>query len=703
MKKSRSLEELKSLIMEAEAVDTRFFSEQRGNAVLIAGDQYKNAPTPKQPTTASEKLDRLRSTRNHIQVIYKRYVSNILGKSPGVRVYPNRDSDLSDRKAAELSNSVWQYAVEKHHLKDKFLNWCSDFVGLGEAFVWVRWDASAGYPVATTEDEYGKQTTVFSGDLEFRRIFGFNIRRPSGCQDFDSAPWIGFVDIVPSKTIKAQYRNVENLKDALEGSYEESHFIFDASFTSYSSKPSYTKICYIFERPSPDKPYGWYYVFVDAGILHEGPLPFGVFPIVCAGFDERPTSPRFSSIVKSLAAAQKDIDRCTTNMIEHQTTFGHDKVLCRDTARVEFSGFEPGSRKITYKGETPPTLWKGSTGEHFLPYLEHATHELYRLGQQPSPDTEAPNGGADINASLYMSAAQKKPYSIYAAKFERFLSRVASTYLDLARHYFDSNHLVPMIGKSEYVNIAEFKHVQPICYKIQVDGQTDDIETAFGKQMALQSALQYAGSQMNRTDIGRILRAMPYGNFEEGFEDLTQEYDSAQNLLLALDRGEQPDISMFDDPVYIIKALVGRIRKPDFKILPPQIQQMYFMYKQQYEQLEAQQQQRQLALSSDLIPTEGARVRCNIYVNDENGKPKKALLPQSALEWLIDRLSTQGASQQRLNQLDDASRIAIGASAQNMMRQSAQQMPQNPGDPTATTASLNFPPPTNPGDMTLGR
>jgi hypothetical protein len=57
--------------------------------------------------------------------------------------------------------------------------------------------------------------------------------------------------------------------------------------------------------------------------------------------------------------------------------------------------------------------------------------------------------------------------------------------------------LIPAIGKSEYINIPEFKNADDLCHRIKVQARADDIESQMGKQLTLNHFLQYAGSNIS--------------------------------------------------------------------------------------------------------------------------------------------------------------------------------------------------------------
>ena len=226
-------------------------------------------------------------------------------------------------------------------------------------------------------------------------------------------------------------------------------------------------------------------------------------------------------------------------------------------------------------------------------------------------------------------------------------------------------------GKKERVNIAEFKSTEDLCYQIKLVPQVDDVETKLGKQLVLNHTLQYVGAQLGKEDIGKLIRAMPYSNVEESFSDLTLEYDSGTNMILALDRGERPPISQYDNFVYLMKRLAARMRQADFKYVQPETQQNYMECMQKMQSMEAEKVQALQMAQKGFIPVGGYMVTVDLYVSDPQNpqKTRRARVPYQSLEWLIQALETQG---QTLEQLESMNQGVLAEMAGQMGPQASQ-------------------------------
>jgi hypothetical protein len=292
--------------------------------------------------------------------------------------------------------------------------------------------------------------------------------------------------------------------------------------------------------------------------------------------------------------------------------------------------------------------------------MESQINELYKV-MMVDEDSEQQQGPLDPHALLFRAASQKKKFSRYIRRFENFLKEFCKTYNALAKYHFPEDMVIYAVGRKEAINMAEFKNSDDLCYQIKVSAMAEDIETRLGKQMILTQTLQYVGNKMEREDIGRMMRTMPYGNFEKSFDDFTIEYDSATNAILALDRGDLPLIHPYDNHKYMVKRLVARMRQADFQAMNPKIQQLYAYAVKAHEQAEAKNQAAIQAAAAGYIPTGGYMVTCDLYVQDplNPGRTKRARIPYQAVEWLVKKLETQGQSLEQLERMNSGAQAEM--------------------------------------------
>jgi hypothetical protein len=679
-----TLEKLNKLYAEADEKDREVFSEQRSNILLIAGDHYSkiNSRLTSQMRQTSKTLalseQKLRLTKNHMHRVHRTYVTAILSEAPGTTVLPKNTMELQDQKEAELNESVWQDIKYRHEFKNLVKDWASDFVGIGEVVTKIFWDPMAGKlkdyegmvdeatgePVmephpsgqidpATMQplmqQKKDKSKPIFTGDFNFERVYGFNLLREAGTESMDDKhrAWV-IRKMVDLDDLRAAH---PDLADKLQASPKETYIVFDANKGGYLRRDNQVLVREFYWQPCIKYPEGYFVYATKDVILSEGPLPYGLFPIIWQGFDKYPTTPRGRSILKVARPYQAEVNRASSQSATQQMTLGDDKLIYNAGSKMSAGTLLPGVRGIAMQGGQPPTILPGRNGGQFSEYIKENLLEMDAAVMLQDVGAVDNKGVMDPFLLLYKSATQKKRYSLYIDKFEDFLCKVTELCLELAKVYLPDDMLIPAIGRREMVNIAEFRTTQKLSYEIKVEAQSETIETQFGRQLTFQHILQYIGKDLDKKTIGKILKQLPFGNFEDSFDDLTIDEDIVDNDMLALERGEPVEPTESVDAAFMIKKLTSRIKKPDFRFLSPQVQNAYRQLKGQYEQIAVAQEQKILAAKNEFIPVDGTLVTCDFYLQDPQhpgNEAKRARIPQRALEWLLKRLQEQGVSQQSL-------------------------------------------------------
>jgi len=671
---------LNSKYIESDSIDRGLFSEQRSNIRLTTGDHYVRETTKHlnrlRSTTQTDSEIKLRLTKNHISKIIKTYINNILNQAPGVQIIPNNDSEMQDQKAAELHSSVWDHIKKNHKFSEKLMRFAKDFIEIGEIFVKLSWDAEKGDPIpGEIEQEIDQETgevigqtqqMIVPGDLTFERIYGFNVLRDASAKEMEEARFLIIRKMVEKSELLARFEEDDPRREYIHESGKDTYRVYNGASNRYSQNATKVMLREFYFRPSKLYPQGYYYISTEAGILFEGPLPLGIFPIVHIGFDEVATSPRSRSIIKQLRPYQAEINRAASKIAEHQVTLGDDKVFIQRGTKLSRAGTTSGVRGVQYSGAAP-VIQPGRNGAQYLDYMNSQIAEMYQVANIIEDSMEK-GGPQDAYAMLFRSMKDKKKFSFYSEKFERFIIEICETSLKLYKNYCIPQAIIPAIGKREAVNIPEFKNSEDLGFQISIKPRTDDMESMMGKILTANHVLQFASAQLPPESIGQIVRNMPFANKEEMLTDLTIDYDIAKNTMLALDRGEEVPTQQYDNFVYLIKRITHRIRQPDFAQLDPGIQQLYQIKIQELEQAEAERQQVLQRANSGYIPTGGALIGVDLYIEVPSSsggvKTQRARVPSEAIQWLLSKIEDQGSSQEELDKLTEGSQAQI---AQDML------------------------------------
>lgn len=667
----KTIDELNELYKEAESVDKDTFAEMRTNIQLAAGNHYErssnrfwNRVRDSKNITPEQKV---RLTKNHVGRISRIYQNYILSNGPDVTVSPKQEKEIQHQKVAEQQSSVLQHIKSKHHINRKKFLWSKDYTEVGEVWVKVFWDPNAGVQIGweplinpvtggpeldpLTGQPVPSDIPVMSGDLILESPHAFDVLRDPSAKSIEDSPYIIIRKMESVKELEKKWAHDEEKLKFIKESTTDTFRVFQVSNNSYQNTKGLTMVRETYYRKCAQYPNGYYYIATELGILDEGELPFGIWPLINVGFDEITTSPRSKSIIKQLRPYQIEINRAASKMAEHQITMGDDKIVYQGGSRPSTGATEPGIRQVTIAGGTP-TVIPGRVGDQYLEYINSQIQEMYQIADVQDLDKET-NGQLDPYTLLFRSMKQKQKFSFYITKFEEFLINVHETALNTFRRYASPHIIIPVIGKNEQVNIEEFKKANDVCWEIKIEAMEEDLETKMGKQLTLNHIIQYTGSNLDKKDLGKFIRLSPYLNHEKMFQDLTQDYDNLTNEILALDRGQYPPSNTYENHEYIAAGLTTRMKQPDFIYLHPAIQQNYQRKLQEHEQIMSNQALKIKQAQAEFIPASGYAVACDLYVPDPNNpkSTKRVRVPSESLSWLLNQLEVQGSSQQAIEAL----------------------------------------------------
>lgn len=681
-------EKLNAWYDEAERLDKESFAEFRTNVLLIAGEHYqkrggKGASGHRTTVAEAHENQKLRLVKNRCHRVARRYRRAILAHAPGTTVKPQIDTQIQDRKSADLNLAVWRDAKYKYRIREKVREWCHHFVDVGEVAMKLRFNPDEGnlkgyeamvgddgQPIvdpATGEPVADTNKPVFKGKFEWETVFAANLFRAPHAKSMRTSPWLGIRTMTDLELLKDNYAGQpDKLKLLDEGANEEDFIVFDHERGKYNRETKQILVKEFYFRPCKKYREGWFVIMTKSGILEQGPLPFGIFPIVWAGFDEHPTAVRAKSILRVVRPYQAELNRASSQQAMTQITVGDDKIIYQAGTKLANGTLLPGIRGVTFQG-APPQILPGRDGGQFTPYIQNTSAEMDDAVELLDPSEKDPQGQLDAYSMLYRGINRQSLYGEYAEKFEQFLIDATELYLELARKYMDDEELIYAVGPHERVNIAEFRGTTPLCYSVKIEAQSETVEEKLGRQLTMNHVLQYVGNRLERDDIGKVMRQMPYGNKDGAFDDFTIDHDNAENDMLALERGQQPAISEYENHEYICKRLVKRMKEADFEFLPDEIKQNYSDKYAAHRKFLEEQAAALAAAKNEFIPVGGAMIAADMYIpNAENpdAAPKRVRIPYQALDWLVTQLEKQNMS---LDKMEDMNKGMVAEMARQVL------------------------------------
>jgi hypothetical protein len=276
----------------------------------------------------------------------------------------------------------------------------------------------------------------------------------------------------------------------LEDQADDEYVVFEQSRSQYErTKDKIMTRLYLY-RKCAEYPKGYFYLTTRSGILEQGELPDGIFPLLYAGFDYFQTKRRAAAILRVSRPYQAEINRASSHIAQHQITVGDDKILYQSGTKLAAGSLLPGVRGLTYQGAKPEVL-PGRSGDQYANYVLQQIEEMYQAVNMQELLSEKSEGQAvDPYAMLFRSAKHKRFFASYAKKFERYITDFVTTLLEMYQYYLPDDELIPMLGRAEMVNIGEFKSSNPLRHEIKVERRDDTAETQLGRQLTFENIIQ---------------------------------------------------------------------------------------------------------------------------------------------------------------------------------------------------------------------
>lgn len=693
LKKKVTFNDLNGWYSDSSAVDYKIFCEMKTNGLLIAGEHYSRKFSDlhrrllgPQDVAAEQ---RIRLTKNHIHRIHKRLHNNLVAACPDVSINPANKKSNQSIKCAQMYASVYSALKREFRLNMRKNELADSFLSMGEACMEVLYDPNAG-PVVREDfvrDEMGQpildkdgqpqKKVIRRGGLIFNEYLGYNVRRDAGSISVKDSPIVGLIDIVHEDYLKELIgdENDPRMKLITPSQSEESPAVWDPSFGDYRNLKNHVEFRKTYYRPCRKYPTGYYYYHTLAGILFEGPLLEGAFPVCYGRAEIMKGIARGVSIIRDLRPNQVELNRKVSKSAENEVVHGDDKVLLPPGGKLTPAGKVGGAQGLQYGAGGTPVVIAGRNGQQYYEGIDREVEEMYRLADLEYQEADL-SKALDPYTLLFSSMRDKKRFSVTAERFEELWTDVVDTALRMFKAYASDDWIIHDVGSGEAVHIPEFKAQDDLGYQIAIDKQAGDIETKLGQQIVLNQILQYTATNLSRQQIGSVIRNMPFTNQEEIFGEFTQDYDMALSISLRLDRGEMlASVPVRGDLEYLAGFLERRMNKQDFETLGPQIQQNYKLYMDALEEQIASNAMALKEAEAQFIPMDGPVVNTDLKIPAGEGKSDILRMPANALYWLADMLEKQNYQLKKVSELSQQTQVGIagkiGGNAPN------QEYPQN--------------------------
>ena len=618
--------------------DSQAFKEMRQCIRLHTGKQLYGGqdmgPGGRAGYSKSSGANELKIVLNHIPRIAGVYLNEILSHAPDITVTVDDAGNIGAARLAKMNQTVWEEHKKKSRLyEEKMRLEILNGIITGEIAVKLYWDSEKNW-------------------VKEEPILPFDLLRAPGVTDIGDSPWYIHRKIYREEELRKIYgpQTGSALADEGQSGIENTDYLVFSSQSREFSAFRGVEIREFYLRPNVEHPQGYFVFYMRDRILQEGPLPGGIFPIVIRRLQSSLMLPRGYSFIRTVTATQMEINRAMSQDASNMYHFGGDKIVTgsrssisvgesfRGTSHLKVGGYGPLRDSFLYV--------EGSGIPKYMDYVVFLIKQMdYQVNLQTKMEEKKDARSGDIQFVLYSRIRDKERFATIGTNYEGYVREKAECILSLLRYYLGPDDIIHEGNREDQVLIEDFKQTNDRDYVFSIKSSSGSAEDRLAKQYLAQSAFQYLGKEMTRTDKGMFLSHTSMANDKELIASYTSDYDSAKNDMISLEKGIMPYIAKTMDFHYKIQKLTERMNKADFGYLYPHIRQNYEEFLSICQQQLAEMEEERLRLEKNHIPMDGPLVKTDYLVKmpDTRGgtKTERLSLPGKSIVWLKQVLDKQ--------------------------------------------------------------
>jgi hypothetical protein len=549
---------------------------------------------------------RVTITDNRIIGVVRNEIAKMTKQKPAFQVIPTTASD-GDTQAARTGEKIldylWRHLNLRTQLEDVLL-W-SRITGAG---LWkVCWDPSLGEKVSIITDGDGqpvmhaetgapmrphelqteqglpeglKAKTIATGDVHVETISPWEILPDPVAQRFSECEWV-IHECVKSPEYVSQHFGVEldPDTDVVPGALEAR--MFPSLETGGSSGYRGVKLREYWCKPNTEHPDGHRAVWAKGKILTEGPNPYKEhLPFVMFRGIPMPGRLWPTSIVEQLRGPQTELNKIRSQIVESAQRLGNPALMTSKQANVQYSG-TPGERidfDDTVPNAKPEYLVPPPMPQYVLNQQDRIEASMQEIsGQHEVSNAQVPAGVKAASAINLLQEADDTRLGPAIYDMEETIGYAGTMLLKLVASYYTEERTILIAGEDHALDATVFKGAAlKGNTHVEVQAGSAFPKSKAARQAAIQDMLslyfQYQGQhEMNKRQLGKVLRDLEAGGLEKLFGDLSVDESQINRENQQLSQGQPLQINSFDNQEAHIEGHTEFQKGATYSLLPPPV------------------------------------------------------------------------------------------------------------------------------------
>lgn len=388
---------------------------------------------------------------NHFRNIGQHLLILTTSSRPSVNTRAS-NNDYKSMTQTILANGLIDYYMREKKLEEYLRTAAEYAIALGEGYVKVEWDQTAGEVVDYNEDTH---TEIREGDVRFSNLSPFDVIRDSYREDND-ADWYICRSYKNRYDLIAEYPNLEEPLLDVEAKSQ-----YQLKFGSViDEETDLIPIYEFYHKPTAALPNGRYILYAsEKAIMYDEALPYRFLPIFRIAPANIIGTPYGYTPMFDLLPLQETINMLYSTIITNQDAFGVQNILLPKGAGISVSQLAGGLNVIEY---TP------GMGKPEPLNLTHTPAEIFNMIDRVQRDMETisginnvargnPDPSLQSGAALAMIQAQAINFaSGLQGSYIRLIENVCSSTIKLLQDFASAPRIAAIAGRDNRAYMKEF-------------------------------------------------------------------------------------------------------------------------------------------------------------------------------------------------------------------------------------------------------
>ncbi len=426
---------------------------------------------------------------NHFRNIGDHIVNLTTANRPSMQAQ-SVNTDSKSLSQTYLANGLLDYYLREKNL-EKVLKKAVDYaVVLGEGWVKMEWNATAGEQVAYNEDT---KSYVYNGDIEYKAVHPLNVIRDVYRDDSDEHDWLIVKSYKNKADLMAKY---PEYADKLEGvRTRENDFSYKLS-VGRNSESDQIPVYEFFHNRTDAVPDGRYILFVNPEITFiDMPLPYRFIPVFDMKYADIMGTTFGYTVLFDLMPIQEAINMLNSTIITNQNAFGVQNIMLPKGADINLTQLHGGLNIIEYQQglNKPEALNLTQTPTEVFNMLNKLESTMETISGINSVARGNPEANLRSGNALALIQAQAIQFiSGLQHSYIKLMEDVGTNTIKMLQEFAETPRVAAIVGKGKKALLKEFKadDLQSI-NRVYVEVSNPISKTTGGKIDMANNLLQY--------------------------------------------------------------------------------------------------------------------------------------------------------------------------------------------------------------------